>query len=195
MCERERWDHAGLSPWLSLTLPWQRHSTTPVSPTQVTLQDRMLLLCLLAGKHPTYFPRQCCGKRGADHQSWQLSLPSCGCTHSCDTASDVKGEEKAAFSARHKHRDIIPPLILISFHRYSHITRSKPPDRVPPSLSLLSGFLTLLRNGVCASLPHIHLRWGTFCAACLYLEKKLQSLKIQLTACTTLKHTDSNQNP
>lgn len=115
-------------------------------------------------ERPTYFPMRCCGKRSADHQSWELSFSSCGCIRSCDTASDVKGEEKAAFSARHKHRDIIRPLILISSQKYSHIQAT---DSVPPSLYLLSGFLTLLRNRVCISLPHSHLRQGTFNAVCL----------------------------
>lgn len=44
----------------------------------------------------------------------------------------------------------------------------------------------------CISLPHIHLRQETFDAACLYLEKKLQSLEIQLAAYATKKHKDSN---
>lgn len=104
----------------------EKQQNTSVPCTGETWGQRAAGVPAGSAEHPTYFPTWCCrGKQRADHQSWQFSFSSCGCTRSCDTASDVKGEEKAAFSSRCKHRDIIPPLILISFHKYSHITRSK----------------------------------------------------------------------
>lgn len=165
---------------------------------QAIRQGRTLLVWLLrSAERPTYFPMWCWGKRSVDHQSLKFSFSSCGYIHICDTASDVKWEEKAAFSTRCKHRDICP-LILISVHKYSFITRYKP---LRSSLLLYlcynpsqqwSGNITATYS---AGTSKTSCSLSSLAAAYLYLETQLETPKIQLAAYTTLKRRSKNWNP
>lgn len=111
---------------MGLILPWCANSTCHCPLKQAIRQGRTVLVWLLcSAEQPTYFPMWCWGKRGVDHQRRKFSFSSCGYVRSCDTEGDVK-RGKTAFSARCTHRDIIRPLILISLHKYSYVTRSKP---------------------------------------------------------------------
>lgn len=160
---RDRWDCAALSPRL-----WPCHEEAAAQ-EQCPLHRRHLrtelFVCLLARPSiPRIFLRDAVesGVRPSKLAALILFMWLHSQLWHCQWR---KGRGKGCFFSEIQTQRYYPSTDFNLISQILTYNQIQATDRVPPSLSLLSAFLTLLSSRVCISLPHIHLRQGTFHAA------------------------------